>query len=513
MSGVLARGVGSQSSIESVHYLLQLSATPRLLARPVILSCNGNGRSERWFRTTYSGASDEDSSRRPRRYKLVSKDTAPEDWPTVDDVKQRITARNEHRYGWRGPYGPYVYGDSFPSFVRYRSPAWEYRPTSQRWTNTIDPGDSLSPQSPPLEPGTEFQIAVWNVDWQTPSPEVRICLLIEHIREEFNYDECPPLVIMLQEVSRKCMPSLQANEWLQQNFYISEARIDPDTVLSGGCLPGERRPQVRWGNITAHCITLISKRLPRPMITTVQFGSWVTLYNRFGTLGTHVSLADLPVFGSGILRLANTRFTPGGIEDSENSRFTRFRQLRETSALLSASRPSSPVVAAVLGGDFNIKSWTEARDNLAPLSFRDAYFRNGWGARRLYQRTGHSFIKDRILYRGHIDGIYEPQKCTIGAAWTFGDRLYTELDALELTKSDEHIPPYYITPQRAARLEKENPNGVFGRGGRSGRDDIYYTLPAVKTKRIFMVSDHRCITAKFKLGDYRLPKGLKPDDP
>lgn len=303
------------------------------------------------------------------------------------------------------------------------------------------------------------------------------------MRRLFHQDP-DPLIMMFQEVLLFSILHIREVEWIQQNFYAtSSIPLSLTPKIDGS---------VRWDFSSSSCLTLVSRRLPRPLATHVQFGTGSDI-----RLGRGVVVTDMPIQGpDGIafLRLCNTHLSCGTQKAS-----VRHGQLAGISSLLKgeALPPSAgSVIAGVVGGDMN---FTAEIENEYDLDLTDAWDGTGDGNTWGYQSDPSVSLKldfegikqrrlDRFLYTGSI----EPLVGNTGTVQMIGNGLKAGSVAWELTKSRPGVRDRFVSKELYDKMCEQE-----------GMDDSPlfrdYSLPAVRIQREKFVSDHYGITVRMKL--------------
>lgn len=112
--------------------------------------------------------------------------------------------------------------------------------TSVKWYAFKEGWKAVLP-SPSAEAMSEIRLATWNVDGWAAHTEARLRAIVDRIRS------LNPNVILLQELNGQATKAVLDNEWIQEEFYISDAFPEPEnsgvpikqtTLVSKACSPG-----------------------------------------------------------------------------------------------------------------------------------------------------------------------------------------------------------------------------------------------------------------------------------
>ncbi|KAM7192642.1 hypothetical protein V8F33_008253 [Rhypophila sp. PSN 637] len=402
--------------------------------------------------------------------------------PDFHDLPSKFKAGSTPAYGSRP--GEIIQVDvdldSFPTFIVHRGPTRSFVPAT----------------GPPstLKPGARIRCVTWNLDRHLEAYPARIKKALEELWQRFG-QEPEPLVIMFQEMTREGEAALCKLELVRENFYV--ARI-PRALLAGSrWKPGT----AFWASPASYCITLTSKLLPKPRVTTIQYGSWQ--FTNSHQAPKHAVIMDLPVHPSGLLRLVNIHLSLGR---TEMARYTRYRQLRELSMLVNktARHKSSPVVASVVGGDFNFNYKTEMFDCLAKIepTFKDAVYGDGLLAIGKLQRMAecgdfpniNSIAVDRFLYTGHIDNFGKHALLGVLEA----ENLSVDCPVWELTRSDKSMPIQFLSDHHFER-HADVPSKI--RYPAIPVQWGFYSLPVKRTWKTIPVCSRPALMTVFELGN------------
>ncbi|KAF3934325.1 hypothetical protein ABW19_dt0209019 [Dactylella cylindrospora] len=102
-----------------------------------------------------------------------------------------------------------------------------FDPEEQKWNAVYNSAEAGFKE----QPRANFALVTWNVDFDSPEPQNRIDTAMSYLRSLLvtatdAADTISPVIIVLQEVSHEMIKSLAENEWVQQNFYITDVSTD-----------------------------------------------------------------------------------------------------------------------------------------------------------------------------------------------------------------------------------------------------------------------------------------------
>ena len=340
----------------------------------------------------------------------------------------------------------------------------------------------------PLRAGAVIRLVSWNLNRLAPDQVARVGAALSHIRQLFDQDS-DPLVVMFQELSTSSKLHVLGDEWVRQNFFASFGGREGTHLI---------RPEgeaASWQLPSSSCVTLVSRRLRRPVSTRVQFGTGCD-----SRLGKGVLVTDVRInaaWDAPFLRLCNTHLT------SERGKASvRRRQLADISSLLKGKAlplTLGGIIAGVVGGDLNIVEDKHRYCRDPDVDLNDAWDGtpgggDTWGHQSGKNRVHHRL--DRFLYTGST----EPLMGNTGTVELVGKGLKTECVAWELQRSNPSLPRRFISDTMHAGFSER------AKEGSTGLDPTInalfarsYSLPAVRATTEEFVSDHYGITVRMRL--------------
>ena len=258
---------------------------------------------------------------------------------------------------------------------------WEPdKPLAQPWHAWDDGKSAWEPVHDPQRATNITALAVytWNIDFMLPFPDARMSAAVAHLEKLISQDASTPAVIGLQECTKSDLVFLAENDWIRDNFYMTD--VD----------------NTSWGSFMYGTTTLVDRRLPVSSCFRAHFTA--TNMERDGLF------VDIALNGK-TLRLCNTH-----LESLIADPPLRPTQMRIISGYM------REVAAAIVAGDFNaIQPFDESlhSDN----GLKDAYLELGgtegaeegktWGQqalRQLREQFGCSRM-DKLFFCGDVKAL------------------------------------------------------------------------------------------------------------
>ncbi|KAF3906536.1 hypothetical protein ABW20_dc0107531 [Dactylellina cionopaga] len=98
---------------------------------------------------------------------------------------------------------------------------YSYSVDEKKWKHNQNPTE-IKPRG---QPRSNFTLITWNVDFTTPEPRKRINAAISYLHSLLvsgTEGSISPAVIVLQEVNHQMIKQLADDEWVQNNFYVTD---------------------------------------------------------------------------------------------------------------------------------------------------------------------------------------------------------------------------------------------------------------------------------------------------